>query len=134
MQDGRTYLLWPRGTTKYRLEGHAGIEMAAIRRNISSAEQQVSLECANSKVPLSLIGLLKDRDVLVGAIDVASLDVETPEKVAATLAAAIEFVDPERTLPCTNCGLAPLSRDISARKIRALGAGAELAICRAASL
>ena len=87
---------------------------------------QVSLECANSKVPLELIGLLKDKTVLVGAIDVASEEVETPEKVADTLTRAMEFVDPERTLPCTNCGLAPLPRDVAVGKLQALGAGAEL--------
>lgn len=88
---------------------------------------QVSLECANSKVPLELIGLLKDKDVLVGAIDVASLEVESPEKVADTIKAAMKFVDPERMYPCTNCGLAPLPRDVSIAKLQALGAGAALA-------
>ncbi len=87
---------------------------------------QVSLECANSKVPLELIGLLKDKDVLVGAIDVATSEVESPEQVAATLRAAMEFVDPERTYPCTNCGLAPLPRGVSVGKLKALGAGAKL--------
>lgn len=87
---------------------------------------QVSLECANSKVPLSLIGILKDKTVLVGAIDVASHDVETPEQVAATLRAAMEFVDPERMIACTNCGLAPLPRRVAEGKLRALGAGAAL--------
>ena len=95
-----------------------------------SAVDQISLECANSKVPLSLMSLLKDKQVLVGAIDVASLDVETPEKVAATLEAAMEFVDPERILACTNCGLAPLPRDVSVAKLQALGAGAKLARSR----
>ena len=87
---------------------------------------QVSLECANSKVPLSLIGLLKDKEVMVGAIDVASLDIETPEQVAATIRGALEFVDPERMLPCTNCGMAPLPRRVAEGKIEALGAGARL--------
>ncbi|MDH3579383.1 MAG: methionine synthase [Hyphomicrobiales bacterium] len=87
---------------------------------------QVSLECANSKVPLELIALLKDKDVLVGAIDVASLDIETPETVAATLTAALAYVDPERTYPCTNCGLAPLPRAVASGKLKALGAGAAL--------
>ncbi len=87
---------------------------------------QVSLECANSKVPLSLIGLLKDKEVMVGAIDVASLEVETPEQVAATIKGAMEFVDPERMLPCTNCGMAPLPRRVAEGKIAALGAGARL--------
>jgi len=88
---------------------------------------QVSLECANSHVPLELMGLLKDKDVLVGAIDVATDAVETPEQVAETIRAAAKFVDPERMLPCTNCGMAPLSRAVAVGKLRALGAGAELA-------
>ncbi len=93
----------------------------------TSKIEQVSLECANAKVPLSLLGLLEDKEVLVGAIDVATRAVETPEEVAATIQAALAFVDPERLFPCTNCGLAPLPRDVSAAKLRALGAGAALA-------
>jgi 5-methyltetrahydropteroyltriglutamate--homocysteine methyltransferase len=87
---------------------------------------QVSLECANSKVPLSLIGILKDKEVLVGAIDVASLDVETPEQVAATLRNTLEFVSPERMTACTNCGLAPLPRAVAEGKLKALGKGVAL--------
>jgi len=87
---------------------------------------QVSLECADSHVPLSVIGLLKDKEVMVGAINVASLEVETPEKVAETLRAAMDHVDAERILPCTNCGMAPLPRDVAAGKLSALAAGAAL--------
>ncbi len=87
---------------------------------------QVSLECANSKVPLSLIGLLSKKTVMVGAIDVASETVETPEQVAATIRAAMEFVDAERISPCTNCGMAPLPRNVAVGKLQALGAGAEI--------
>ncbi|GIL02120.1 MAG: 5-methyltetrahydropteroyltriglutamate--homocysteine methyltransferase [Alphaproteobacteria bacterium] len=87
---------------------------------------QVSLECANSRVPLSLLGLLKDKDLLVGAIDVATETVETPEQVMATLQAAMEFVDPARIYPCTNCGMAPLPRTVALGKLKALGAGARL--------
>jgi 5-methyltetrahydropteroyltriglutamate--homocysteine methyltransferase len=91
-----------------------------------SARVEVSLEWAHSRVPLPLIGLLKDKDVLVGAIDVATEAVETPEEVAATLTAAMEFVDPGRVYPCTNCGMAPLSRSVAIGKLQALGAGAAL--------
>ena len=87
---------------------------------------QVSLECANSKVPLSVLGLLKDKEILVGAIDVATDVIETPEVVAATLRAALEFVAPERLIACTNCGMAPLSREVAEGKLKALGAGAAL--------
>ncbi len=87
---------------------------------------QISLECANSRVPTSLLGLLKGKDVLVGAIDVASDRVETPEEVAATIRRAMEFVPAERLQPCTNCGLAPLDRHIANGKLAALAAGAAL--------
>jgi len=87
---------------------------------------QISLECANSHVPLELIGLLKGKDVLVGAIDVATDRVESPEEVAATIRAAMKYVPAERIYPCTNCGMVPLSREIARGKLKALGAGAAL--------
>jgi len=88
---------------------------------------QVSLECANSKVPLSLLGLLKDKELMVGAIDVASLEVESPEKVADTIRQATKYVDAENIFPCTNCGMAPLPRSVAVGKLHALGKGAALA-------
>jgi 5-methyltetrahydropteroyltriglutamate--homocysteine methyltransferase len=87
---------------------------------------QISLECANSHVPLELIGLLKGKDVLVGAIDVATDRVETPQEVAATIRAALAYIPAEKLYPCTNCGMVPLSREVARAKLRALGAGAAL--------
>ena len=87
---------------------------------------QVSLECAGSHVPMSLIGLLKDKEIMVGVIDVATLDVETPEAVAGTIREAMTYVDAERIFPCTNCGMAPLSKALATLKLEALGAGADL--------
>jgi 5-methyltetrahydropteroyltriglutamate--homocysteine methyltransferase len=89
----------------------------------ASRIDQVSLECANSRVPLSLLGLLKGKQVMVGAIDVATDQVETPEQVAATLRAALAWVPAERLLPSTNCGMVPLSRDVARGKLAALAAG-----------
>jgi 5-methyltetrahydropteroyltriglutamate--homocysteine methyltransferase len=87
---------------------------------------QVSLECANSRVPLALIALLKGKDVLAGAIDVANGEVETPEKVAETIRAALDYVAPDKLFPCTNCGMVPLSRAVAQGKLKALAAGAEI--------
>jgi len=87
---------------------------------------QVSLECANSHVPLELIGLLSGKDVLVGAIDVATDRVETPEELAATIRAALKYVPAERVYPCTNCGMVPLGRGVARAKLKALGTGAAL--------
>jgi len=87
---------------------------------------QVSLECANSRVPLELLALLKGKDVLVGAIDVASDQVEKPEQVASTIRAAMKFVPADRLYPCTNCGMVPLAREVAQGKLRALAEGAAL--------
>ena len=95
-------------------------------RLAASTIQQVSLECANSRVPIELIGLLEGKDVLVGAIDVASERIETPEDVAATLRAALRYVPANRLFPCTNCGMVPLPRAVARGKLAALGAGAAL--------
>ncbi|HTY79268.1 MAG TPA: methionine synthase [Candidatus Bathyarchaeia archaeon] len=86
----------------------------------------VSLECANSHVPMSLIGLLGDKDVLVGAVDVATDRVETPEEVAAVLREAMKHAKPAQIFPCTNCGMVPLDRELARAKLAALGAGAAL--------
>jgi 5-methyltetrahydropteroyltriglutamate--homocysteine methyltransferase len=77
-------------------------------------------------VPLELLALLKGKDVMVGAIDVASDAVERPEAVAATIRAAMKFVPAEKLYPCTNCGMVPLARDVAVGKLKALAAGAAL--------
>jgi 5-methyltetrahydropteroyltriglutamate--homocysteine methyltransferase len=93
----------------------------------ASRIDQVSLECRNARVPMRLMKLLAGKDVLVGVIDVATDRVETPEEVAETIADALEFVPADRLFPCTNCGMAPMRRDIAEAKLVALGAGAALA-------
>ena len=93
----------------------------------ASKIDQVSLECQGAKVPISLIQLLDQKTVLVGAIDVATNTVESPEAVAKVLGEAAKYADLERIQACTNCGMAPLPRGIAAAKLCALGAGAELA-------
>ncbi len=93
----------------------------------ASRINQVSVECRNSKVPISLLSLLKGKDVLVGVIDVASDEIETPEQVAATIETVIKHVPKEHVVAGTNCGMAPMHRNIAQAKLAALGKGAELA-------
>jgi 5-methyltetrahydropteroyltriglutamate--homocysteine methyltransferase len=88
---------------------------------------QVSLECRNSQVPMRLLRLLQGKDVLVGVIDVADDRIETPEEVAALIEDVAEHVPQERLFPCTNCGMAPMRRDIAEAKLYALGRGTALA-------
>jgi len=88
---------------------------------------QVSLECINSRVPLKLLSLLEGKDLLVGVIDVATDKVETPEQVADVIGNVTKVVPKEKIVACTNCGMAPMRRDIAEAKLKALGAGAALA-------
>jgi 5-methyltetrahydropteroyltriglutamate--homocysteine methyltransferase len=91
---------------------------------------QVSLECIHSRVPADLMALLEGKDVMVGVIDVATDQVETPEEVAATIGRALQFVPRGRLIACTNCGLAPMKRAVAEAKLRALVQGAQLADAR----
>jgi len=93
----------------------------------NSRIKQVSVECRNSNVPVSLLGLLQGKDILVGAIDVANDAIETAEDVAAVAEQAAKYVASDRIQLCTNCGMAPMRRDIAYAKLRALAAGAALA-------
>lgn len=86
----------------------------------------ISLECHNSRVPIELLELIRGKKVMVGAIDVATDSIETPEEVADTLREALKYVDADKLYPCTNCGMAPLARDVASAKLNALSAGAEI--------
>ena len=91
-----------------------------------SAIDIVSLECQNSRVPMDLIELIRGKKVMVGAIDVATHTIETPEEVANTLRKALQFVDAENLYPSTNCGMIPLPRQVANGKLHALSAGADI--------
>ncbi len=93
----------------------------------NSRIDQVSLECFHSHVPPELMALLKGKEVMVGVIDVASDAIETPEQVADTIGTALQYVPKDKLIACTNCGLAPMSREVAMAKLDALAKGAALA-------
>ena len=88
---------------------------------------QVSVECRNSRVPIALLKLLDGKDVQVGAIDVASEKIESPDEVAAVIGEATKYLAKESIIAGTNCGMAPMRWDIAFGKLEALGQGAALA-------
>ena len=88
---------------------------------------QVSVECINSHVPLKLLSLLQGKDVLVGVIDVATDKIETPQQVEQVIAEVMKYVPKDKIVACTNCGMAPMRRDIAEAKLIALGKGVALA-------
>lgn len=93
----------------------------------ASPIQQVAIECRNSKVPLDLLALLKTKIVQAGVIDVASDTIETAEDVVTVIDAVSKFVPKSNIIATTNCGMAPMRREIAEAKLMALGAGAALA-------
>jgi 5-methyltetrahydropteroyltriglutamate--homocysteine methyltransferase len=93
----------------------------------ASRLDRVSVECRNSRVPLGLLKLLDGKAVEIGVIDVASDEIETPEQVAAVIAAAADHVPKEAIIAGTNCGMAPMRFDVALAKLDALGKGAALA-------
>ena len=95
-----------------------------------SSIDQVSLECFHSHVPPDLMKLLEGKDVMVGVIDVASEEIETPEQVADTIGLALQFVPKQHLIACTNCGLAPMDRAVAEAKLKSLAEGAKLAARR----
>ena len=88
---------------------------------------QVSVECINSRVPLKLLSLLEGKDILVGVIDVANDEIETPQRVAQVIGEVMKFVPKNKIVACTNCGMAPMQRSIAEAKLIALGQGVALA-------
>jgi len=88
---------------------------------------QVSVECINSHVPLKLLSLLEGKDVLVGVIDVATDKVETSQQVEQLIAELMKFVRKDKIVACTNCGMAPMRRDVAEAKLKALAQGVALA-------
>ena len=87
---------------------------------------QVSIEFSGSNVSPDLMLLLPDKEIMVGVVTVVSDIIETAEDVKINILSALNFVDRERLIPSSNCGMAPLSQEIATTKIKALGAGTEL--------
>ena len=104
--------------------GEAWLQYADTFPTLAASRiDQVSLECANSRVPMSVLDLLAGKDLLVGVVDVATDRIESADEVAAVIRSALEHAPAERVFPCTNCGMVPLSRAVARGKLAAIGAG-----------
>jgi 5-methyltetrahydropteroyltriglutamate--homocysteine methyltransferase len=92
-----------------------------------SSVDQVSIELAGSHVPPDVLKLAGTKTVAIGVIDVASDRVETPDDVAGTIALARRYLPDERIVCSTNCGMAPMRREVAYAKLHSLAEGALLA-------
>ena len=120
-------LAWKTKNTDW---GHYGITLPLLAK---SSVNQISVECAGSGVDVSVLRELAGKDVLLGAINVGTEEVETPEAVAERIRRALAHVPAAQLYPCTDCGLVPRSRESSQGKMRALAAGAAIVRAELAS-
>jgi 5-methyltetrahydropteroyltriglutamate--homocysteine methyltransferase len=73
-----------------------------------------------------VLALARGKDLMVGVIDVGTEEVETPQTVAGRIRTALEYVEPDRLFPCTDCGMVPRSRAAARGKMRALAEGTRI--------
>jgi 5-methyltetrahydropteroyltriglutamate--homocysteine methyltransferase len=99
-----------------------------------SSVDQVAIELSGSRVPPRVLAHLRSKSVAVGVIDVASEEIERPEDVARTIHVALEYLPASSISPTTNCGMAPMAREIASAKLRALVQGTRLARERVAGV
>jgi 5-methyltetrahydropteroyltriglutamate--homocysteine methyltransferase len=91
-----------------------------------SLAQQISIESAQPKLDLGVLKDLAPKKVMLGVIDLADPEIETPQKVAERIRAGLKYLSPDKLLPAPDCGMKYLPRDTAFGKLKALAAGAAI--------
>ncbi|MBM3651175.1 MAG: 5-methyltetrahydropteroyltriglutamate--homocysteine methyltransferase, partial [Alphaproteobacteria bacterium] len=91
-----------------------------------SIAQQISIEAAQPKIDLSVLKDLAPKKVMLGVIDLADPEIETPAKVAERIRAGLKFMSADKLLPAPDCGMKYLPRTTAFGKLKALAAGAAI--------
>lgn len=87
---------------------------------------QVSIETAQSNLDCSVLADLKDKKIMLGVLDLSSMQIETPEQVAERIRRALPFVNPQNIIVAPDCGMKYLPRDVAFGKLQAMVRGAEI--------
>ena len=87
--------------------------------------KQVSVETAQSKLDCSVLAKLEGKKIMVGAIDLNDMTVETPETVVARIKRALPYVKAENVIIAPDCGMKYLPREVAFGKMRAMAAAAK---------
>jgi len=89
-----------------------------------SIATQISIEAAQPKLDLGILGDLAGKTIMLGVIDLADRNVESPDTVAARIRAGLTYLKPERLVPAPDCGMKYLARETAFGKLKALVEGA----------
>ena len=95
--------------------------------------KQISIETAQSKLDCSVLQTLPAQTVILGVLDLANHEVETPETVAARIRRALPHITPDRLIVAPDCGLKYLPRAVAFGKMKAMAEGAKLVRAELAS-
>jgi 5-methyltetrahydropteroyltriglutamate--homocysteine methyltransferase len=87
---------------------------------------QISIEAAQPRLDLSIARALAPKSVMVGVIDLGTVEVETPQTVAARIRAALAVVPADRLAVAPDCGMKYLPRAAAFGKLKSLVEGAAL--------
>jgi len=87
---------------------------------------EVSIETAQSKLDCAVLATLEGKKIMVGAIDLADMNVETPDVVVARIRRALPYVKPENIIIAPDCGMKYLPRDVAFGKMRAMVEAAKI--------
>ena len=88
--------------------------------------QQISIETAQSNLDCSVLEKLPGKTIILGVLDLSTLEVETPETVAARIRRALPHVPAERLIVAPDCGLKYLPREVAFGKMKAMADGARI--------
>ena len=88
--------------------------------------RQISVETAQSHLDCAVLAKLGDKQIMVGAIDLADMSVESAETVAARVRKALQHVRPENVIIAPDCGMKYLPREVAFGKMRAMVAAARI--------
>jgi 5-methyltetrahydropteroyltriglutamate--homocysteine methyltransferase len=87
---------------------------------------QVSLETAQSRLDCSVLEKLAGKKIILGVIDLSSIQVETAEQVAERIRRALPYVKAEDVIVAPDCGMKYLPREVADGKMRAMVEGARI--------
>ncbi len=91
-----------------------------------SIAQQISIESAQPRLDLGVLKDLAPKKVMLGVIDLADPEIESPQTVAQRIRAGLKFLPPDKLLPAPDCGMKYLPRATAFGKLKALAEGAAI--------
>jgi 5-methyltetrahydropteroyltriglutamate--homocysteine methyltransferase len=91
-----------------------------------SVVDHISIEAAQPKLDLRILQAFPTKTIILGVVDLAEMQIETPERIAARIREALQYIAPERLMVAPDCGMKYLPRQVAYNKLRAMTLGAAI--------